>query len=86
MRQDWRASADDTALCWVCLRCAKDAVCDAASQDKRTVVVGWDYGTYRTYGTYDYGTRGQEDCFAGDNGTMGQRHTPCFVTYGNLKG
>jgi len=38
------------------------------------VVVGWDYGTYRTHGTYDYGTRGQGDCFVGDNGTMGQHH------------
>ena len=40
------------------------------------VVVGWGYGTYRTYGTHDYGTRGQGDCFVGDNGTMGQHHAP----------
>jgi len=26
---------------------------------ERTVVVGWDKGTYGTYGTYDYGTMGQ---------------------------
>ncbi len=25
------------------------------------IVVGWDYGTYRTYGTYDYGTGGLWD-------------------------
>ena len=26
-----------------------------------SIVVGWDYGTYGTHGTYDYGTIGRGD-------------------------
>ncbi len=42
-------------------------------------VVGWGYGTYETYGTYGYGTRGREDYFVGDKRTMGQHHAPRTV-------
>ena len=45
-------------------------------RSERTVVVGWDEGTYGTYGTYDYGTMRRGDCFVGDNETMGQHHAP----------
>ena len=43
-------------------------------RSERTVVVGWDHGTYETYGTYSYGTRGLGGDFVGDYGTMGQHH------------
>ena len=49
------------------------------------VVVGWDYGTYMTHGTYDYGTRGQGDCFVEDNGTMGQQHAARVFNAGEEK-
>ena len=50
----------------------------ARSTHPGAVVVGWDYGTYRTYGTYDYGTMGRGDYFVGDNGTMGRHPQKSF--------
>jgi len=44
---------------------------------ERTVVVGWDYGTHGTHGTYDYGTMGRGDCFVGDYGTAPRTPAPC---------
>ena len=33
--------------------------CQQACKMERLFVVGWDYGTHGTHGTYDYGTMGQ---------------------------
>ena len=46
----------------------------------RLFVVGWDYGTYGTHGTYDYGTMEQWDYFVEDYGTMGQYPLSCGAT------
>ena len=43
------------------------------------IVVGWDYGTYGTHGTYDYGTMRRGDYFVGDYGTMGRHPLSCQV-------